>query len=320
MNKAKLKYQLPIILGVVLFFLILNISIYCLFTVKFLNNRSDELKAKSIELDEYLPFAEISKVSTVDSDLLIEGDIPVIDGAAALYPVFSGFVGSVYPSSSVDFDGTDFTSDSCLLMNNTRDAYVEIVDGTADIIFCAYPSDEQLAYAESNGVELEFVPIGQEAFVFFVNENNPVSNLSCEEVRDIYAGEITNWSEVGGEDYLIAAISRNPGSGTQTTLEHFMGDREIPINNNLIFGRGLACSFRFYVESITNYGGIKILSLDGVEPTVENIRNGSYPCASYFYAVYRADNSNPNIPILIDWILSDEGQSVVEANGYVGVN
>lgn len=316
-NTRKLFYQIPILVGFALVFILTGILIYCNITSRFNFERTDELKAKSIEVDEYLPFDENSKTVTVDTDFKLEGDLPVIDGAAALYPVFSGVVGSVYPKSSVIFNGTDFDQGSALLMNNTRSAYEEIVDGTADIVFCAYPSEEQLKYAEDNGVELVFEPIGLEAFVFFVNENNPVDGLTTQQIRDIYSGKITNWAEVGGNPSPIAAISRNPGSGSQSTMIRFMNGEEIAPNYNLLFGKGIAFSFRFYVENITNYGGIKLLELDGVAPTKENIQNGTYPSSSYFYAVYRADNTNPNVPLLIDWILSDEGQVVVEENGYV---
>ncbi|MCQ2467795.1 MAG: substrate-binding domain-containing protein [Clostridia bacterium] len=320
MDKKKLRYQIPILVGFALLYVALGVFIYLKFTVRVAYERSDGLKAKSIELDEYLPFDDNSQTVTIDTDLKLESDLPVIDGAAALYPVFSGFVGSTYPEASVVFDGTDFEANSALKMNNTRSAYQEVVDGTADIVFCAYPSDEQLQYAKDNGVELVFEPIGQEAFVFIVNENNPVDGLTSEQVRDIYSGKITDWSEVGGTPGPIVAISRNEGSGSQSTMIRFMNGQKIKDNHNLLLGKGIAFSFRFYVENITNYGGIKLLALDGVEPTKENIRNGTYPSTSYFYAVYRADNDNPNVPILIDWILSDEGQYVVEANGYVGIN
>lgn len=320
MDKSKLKYQIPTLIIVALYFLATGVIIYSTFTSKLLYRRSEEMKAKSIELDQYLPFDEASNTVTIDTDFKLEGELPVIDGAAALYPVFSGFVGSVYPEDSVIFNGTDFDQSSKLWMNNTRGAYQEVVDGTADIVFCAYPSEEQLQYAKDNGVELVLEPIGLEAFVFIVNENNPVDSLTTEEVKAIYAGEITNWKEVGGPNAPIAAISRNPGSGSQSTIIRFMGDKEIAPNKNLFIGKGIAFSFRFYVEDITDYGGIKILSLDGIEPSVENIRNKSYPSTSNFYAVYRADNDNPNVKLLIDWILSEEGQQVVEANGYVGLN
>lgn len=317
----KLKAQIAILAGVVAIFAVFNILCYNLVTRRYTYPRDERLKAKSIELDKYLPFKKDSLAVTTDASVKLTGDLPVIDSAAALYPVSAGIVGSTYPESSVKFNGTDFEEGSSLLMNNTIGAYEEIVTGQADIIICAGPSKEQLQVATDMGVELVLVPIGREAMVFFVNENNPVNDLTVDQIRDIYAGRITSWSEVGGDNHLITAISRNQGSGSQTMMEKFvMNGEKIAIDYDAVFGRAIAFSFRFYVNDITNYGGIKILSLNGVYPTPETIADNSYPLSSEFYAIYRADNDNPNIPILIDWILSDEGQSVIESNGYVRVN
>lgn len=201
---------------------------------------------------------------------------------------------------------------------NTIGAYKAIADGDADVIFCAKPSDEQLAYAEEKGAELEMVPIGREAFVFIVNERNPVDGLTSEQVRDIFSGEIKSWSEVGGEHLPIEALSRNKGSGSQTTMDKFMAGRKQKQSPFGIFGRSIGYSFRYYAENMTD-SGVKLLALDGAYPDREHIADGSYPLASSFYAVYRKGNDNEQVPVLIDWLLSDEGQSLVEQAGYVPI-
>ena len=195
------------------------------------------------------------------------------------------------------------------------------MDGTTDILFCAAPSEEQKAYAEEKGVELVYVPIGLEAFVFFVNENNPVDDLTVEQIRKIYAGEYTNWSEVGGANRIINPVTRLEGSGSQTTFESFMGEYEIGRKSPLaITGASIGFSFRYYMDGIVENDAVKMLSLNGVFPSPENIRNRSYPVVAQFYAIYRADNDNENIPVLIDWILSDEGQQIIEETGYIRIN
>ena len=78
-------------------------------------------------------------------------------------------------------------------------------------------------------------------------------------------------------------------------------------------------SFRYYVEGIIRNPDIKILSVDGVAPTVENIKNGSYPITTPLYAVTYAGNTNENVPVLLEWILSEEGQEIIERTGYAGV-
>lgn len=300
-------------------FAIFDVTIYRVFTKRCMSDHSEGIQAKSVELDEYLPFEEESKIVKRKSSLQLEGDLPVLDGAAALYPVYSAFVNATYPEGSCGFDGENFTSDSCLQMNNTRGAYQAVVDGTVDIVICAKPSEEQLAYAEQKGVLLEMVPIGSEAFVFLVNSKNPVDDLTVDQVRGIYSGKYKNWSELGGADKRIGALQRNEGSGSQTAMLSFMDGVPMKVDYDSFLGSAIGFSFRFYVEGIVEDGGVKMLSLNGIYPDKENIKNGKYPVVSNFYAVYRSDNQNENIPVLLDWILSEEGQQIVEESGYVGV-
>ena len=318
-DRRKLVRQLLFLIALVLLFVLLNFTIFMVFTRRCIPDTSEGMQAKSIELDAYLPFDEDSKAVTLDASLKLEGDLPVIDGAAALYPVFSGFVGSVYPADRVHFDGENFTPDSAMQYSNTRGAYKGIVDGTVDIAICVAPSEEQLAYARERGVELEFTPIGRDAFVFLVNRDNPVDNLTVEQLKGIYAGTYRNWSEVGGDNTHIAVLRRNEGSGSQSALVNFMGDTPVKTDYFSFLGRSIGFSFRFYVEGIVENGAVKLLALDGVYPSTENIRNGSYPIVNDFYAVTRKGETNPNVQKFVAWMLSEEGQAIVEGSGYVGV-
>jgi len=315
----KLFRQISTILLIVLVFAGFDFSVYNLFTKRYVNSTSEQMQAKSIELDKYLPFAEGSEVVKIDTDFKLTENLPVVDGAAALYPVFSGFVNAVYPKDSVIFDGENFTPESSLQYTNTLRAYKSVVDGGADIIFCAEPSDEQLEYAQKQGVELEFVPIGHEAFVFIVNNDNPVSNLTVEQIRGIYSGEYTNWSQVSGDNTIIDPVQRIEGSGSQSVMMSFMNG--VPMKKNLFgfMGRSIGFSFRYYVSGIVDNGGVKMLSVNGVYPDKKNISSGDYPITVDFYAIYRKDNSNPNVKLLTDWILSDDGQEIVEKSGYIPV-
>lgn len=315
----KLVGQMLCITALVAVFVVFDIALYQVFTRRCINDYSDGMQAKSVELDAYLPFVEETKIVKRKSSLQLSGDLPVLDGAAALYPVFSAFVNAVYPEDSCQFDGKNFTDGSSLQMNNTRGSYQAVVDGTVDIAVCAKPSKEQLAYAEEKEVTLEMVPIGSEAFVFLVNAKNPVDSLTVEQVKGIYSGKYKNWSELGGEDKRIGALQRNEGSGSQTAMLSFMDGTPMKSGIDSFLGSSIGFSFRFYVEGIVEDGGVKMLSLNGVYPDKENIKNGSYPVVSNFYAVYRKDNKNENIPRLIDWMLSEEGQEIVEGSGYVGV-
>ena len=99
----------------------------------------------------------------------------------------------------------------------------------------------------------------------------------------------------------------------------FMNGEPMKKNPFGLFGASIGFSFRYYVADIVNNAGVKMISVDGVEPTPENIRNGTYPIIGEFYAVRRKDNPNPNTDRVIEWLLSDEGQAVMNETGYVGI-
>lgn len=319
MNKKLLIKQILSILGVTTFFVITNVFIYFVFTNRCVNDFSSQMQAKSVEVDEYLPFASETKIVKKEASEKLEGDLPKIDGAAALVPVFNSFVYSLYPESSVKYENGDFTKDSALQYHNTRGAYKGIVDGDIDIAFCAKPSNEQVQYGLDKGVELELTPIGREAFVFLVNKNNPVDNLTMDQLKDIYSGKITNWKDVGGANRPINVVQRNKGSGSQTSLEKLFGEN---IASNFFgpLGASIGFSFRFYVEELTKHGHIKMLEVNGVYPDRNNVQSNAYPIVSNFFAVTRKGETNPNVQKVLDFVLSPTGQSIIDEVGYVGLN
>lgn len=322
--------QIAVLLATVLLFATFHLCIYQLVTRRLSNNFSDATQAQMIDVRSYLPHEAESDLPRIEASLHLTDDLPVLDGAAALLPVYAAIIDNVYPKGCVtyvggtfsddNYYGENFAPDSAMQYKNTVRGYKAIVDGETDILFCAGPSEEQKQYAEERGVELVYVPVGLEAFVFFVNENNPIDELSVDEIRKIYAGEYQNWSQVGGADRVINPITRLKGSGSQTTFEAFMGECEIGMKSPLaIGGASIGFSFRYYMDGIVENDSVKMLSLNGVYPSAENIRNRSYPIVAQFYAIYRSDNENENIPTLIDWILSDEGQELIEQSGYVRI-
>lgn len=312
----KLTRQIAALAGLALLFAAFDAAVYFTVTRRYVNSTNPEMQAKSIEVSRYLPFAEDSGIVKYDAPEKLSGDLPVIDGAAALLPVYSAFVHAVYPTESVHFADGNYTPDSAMQYTNTRGAYQSLADGKTDIVLCAKPSAEQKKYAEEQGRELVYVPVAREAFVFLVNQENPVENLSAEQIRRIYSGEIQSWSEVGGKHMLIDAVQRNEGSGSQTTMLGFMGDTPMQRNPLAFFGSAIGYSFRYYVEGIVRNGGVKMLSVNGVYPDPAHIADGSYPVTGDVLAVYDAHNDNPNIPVLVDFMLSETGQRIIAESGY----
>ena len=326
----RLLCQTAMLLCVVLLFAGFNASIYVLLTRRLSNNFSDTSQAKMVDVAAFLPFEEGSDLVRIDTDFALDGELPVLDGAAALVPVYASIIDCVYPAGCVTYEGgvfsddnyygENFAPDSKMQYKNTVRGYTAIVDGDTDILFCAAPSAAQKAYAEEQGVELVYVPIGLEAFVFFVNADNPVESLTVDEIRAVYSGTIRNWRQVGGPYRIINPVTRLEGSGSQSMMQAFMG--ETPIGGKSIFslfGASIGFSFRYYLDDMVANSGVKMLSVNGVYPSRENIRARTYPIITQFYAIYRADNDNENIPRLIDWILSSEGQALIEACGYTAI-
>ncbi len=288
----------------------------------------------NINVDEYLPFDENSKIIKTQSkslnfDNIPKQQLPIIDGATAAFPVYSAFVHAVYPDTTELYDGV-------FEYNNTQDGYELLAKKNTDIFIGAAPSKEQIAFAEKNNTTFEYTQIGSEAFVFFVHKDNPIDSLTVEQIKGIYSGKITNWNEVGGKNEKIVAFQRNEGSGSQSMLIRFMGDTPIiePDMQTEVGGMGgiieevadyknkstsIGFSFRFYVEGIIQNPDIKMIAIEGIAPTKENIKNGSYPIIAPVHAVTYEGNSNENVYKLIDWILSDEGQYIIEETGYVGI-
>ncbi len=303
--------QIFILIFTALMFIFMNTAFYFLVTYRCVS----EYSVTSLDIERYMPFRDNSLIVKHKGQTL-SGDMPRVDGAAALFPLYSAYVNAWYPKESVGYENGGFTVNSAMQYRNTVRAYKAIVDGDADVIFCAVPSDDQLEYARQKGVELKFTPIGKEAFVFIVNGNNPVDELSSDEIRGIYTGKYTNWKDLGGSNRLILPTTRYPGSGSQSRMDKFMCGEKTVLKPAGITGAAIGFSFRYYVTGILKNDGVKLLSVDGAYPSSENVASGAYPLVNEFYAVTRADETNPNVDGLLELILSEEGQRITEETGY----
>ena len=322
--------KIVVLLATVFFFIATNVLLYVAITSRLANNFSGTNQLKMVDVARYLPFEETSELARTGSTLKFQqgDDLPVLDGAAALVPVYASVIDNCYPEGTVTYEGgvfsddnyygENFASDSVMQYQNTVRGFDALVDGSVDLFFTAHPSEKQMQSAREKGVELELIPIGLEAFVFFVNTKNPVDGLTTEQIRSIYRGEITNWKDVGGVSKRINPLTRIEGSGSQTMMDKFMGGATLKRRPFLsVFGASIGYSFRYYVTGLVANENVKMLAVDGVFPNKENIRNGAYPISGRFYAAFRKDNPNENVRRLSEWLTSEEGQRMIEASGYV---
>ena len=301
---------------------------------------------RDLLLWQYEPFSEGTKAVSLEEQSTLRfhrEDLLRLDGATALYPVYAGFVQAVYPQGEYPlYDNTSegYGSVTC---SGTVNAYERLITGRTDLIFAAAPSQEQLEMARRAAKELHLTPIGREAFVFFVNSRNPVEGLTVEQIQGIYTGQITNWNQVGGKNQPIRPFQRLENSGSQSALLRLMDGLPLiePEKEDRVGGMGgiiqqvasyrnyknsIGFSFRFYASEMAANDQIRLLALDGVSPTKESIRDGSYPIADSFFAITAAPigapdprESNPNLNAFLDWILSEQGQQIVEDSGYVSI-
>lgn len=222
--------------------------------------------------------------------------------------------------------------------SGTHEAYVNLINEDVDIILVArLPSEDELIYAKNNSITLIAKPIALDAFVFITNIVNPVDSLSVEEIQNIYTGKITNWSQVGGNPINITAYQRNKNSGSQELMETLvMKDLEMANTPELIEygmggpfdqlfydnkGAGIAYTVYYYKEFLTNTSAsIKMIGINEVIPSYENISNREYVYTTEVYAVIISSlDPESNAYELRDWLLSFDGQQIVKESGYVPI-
>lgn len=181
---------------------------------------------------------------------------------------------------------------------------------------------------DETGIDAHVIAIDGIAVV--VHPDNPVSDLALEDITKIFSGEITNWSEVGGDDADIVVVSREDGSGTRGAFTDIVLDGEDTLVDSALIQNTTGGVLEAVAndENAIGYAStgsmtedVKGLSVDGVEPTEENIKAGDYSVSRPFNYVTNADEElNELAQAYLDFVLSDEGQAVVQEMGFIPVN
>ena len=166
--------------------------------------------------------------------------------------------------------------------------------------------------------------IAYDGIALITNKNNPVKEITLEEVKGIYTGKITNWNELnGGMDAPIVVVSREEGSGTRSAFEEIVGYKSEELLGIATIADGSG-SIKTTVSGNENAIGfisfeyldetIGTLNLGGVKPEASLVKNGKYKLSRPFILVTKTSNITENGNMLIDYILSEEGQKIVEDN------
>lgn len=246
---------------------------------------------------------ESAKLYIVDlnglySELFADGDFPVMDSSTARKPL----VQNIYRFFCLDtgYGGAE------PLCSTTHGAWLNIADKKADIALLAAPTDEEKAYLAERGVEVEMKLYGGDGLVFIGNSACGVTDLTLDQVRAIFRGEITNWSELGGADHAIRVLYRDDQSGSQRLFEKmvFKGE-DAPDYEALGFERldemstlvsaclddpyAIGYSIMTYLNDVYSNEALLAFSLNGYSATAENVRTGDYPLGTKGYVVIRSD-------------------------------
>lgn len=258
-------------------------------------------------------------------------NFPRLNGSTSTVPLAEAVCSTLLGESREDVG-------DLIHFSKTTQAYFELLNGNADLLIIGEANESILAEKERQGFEWLKTPFATDAFVFVVNEKNPVDSITVEEARKIYTGEIVNWSQLGGNDEPIIPFQRNPEAGSQTLMEkHVMQGTpmmEAPTDYVVASMGGLmeavksydnsagaiGYSVYYYAEEMKAAKGLKLLKLEGVEPCPETIRSEEYPIVNPKYVVIsaKAAEDSPTRK-LYDWLLSEEGQALIAAEGYVSV-
>lgn len=210
---------------------------------------------------------------------------------------------------------------------------VDVAEGRSDIAM----TSREIKLAERQRSEtpsIRFIeqPVGYDAICLVVSPevyDYGVTSLTRDEVKQIYAGDIINWEELGGPYMEIFVIGRRPGSGTRDTFnEIIMGSQEME-TPGVSYDAGESSEVKFSTSRSDNAigymgysfvmsGDTKVIALDGVQPTIESIKSGAYPLARKLYFVTLGEPT-PGGRAFMDYILSPEGQKIAEENGFISI-
>lgn len=293
--------------------------------------QAEETQAPTQPVETTVSQTETTAPEPTDPNAYLRENLPVMDGSTSLIPLEAGIRAALFDIS---------LEEAALQVSHTStwSSFYNLLEGNVDLVFSCPLSETQYETAAEKGITLETVPIAMEGFVFVVNAQNPVDTLTQEQLRGIYSGAITNWSEVGGLDEPITAYQRNADSGSQNYMIEFMGQTPlmdaptqyrpasmsglmdvIAVNDNARSAIGYSV-YAYAADMYGNGNEIKFIQVDGVAPSKQTMASGKYPLMGYNYAVFNADEpADSPVRALVDWATSFEGQTAIAQAGYVTV-
>ncbi len=204
-----------------------------------------------------------------------------------------------------------------------------LINGTTDVANAsrAMKDEEQAKVRERYGVLPTEIPVAKDGVALYVNEANPVSRLTPEQLRAIYTGDVKSWKEVGGPDAPIILYSRENSSGTYVFFkEHVLKNDDYAANAQTLPGTAAVVNAVAKERNGIGYGGaayakgvkeVQVVGADGkgYRPTAQDVASGRYPLSRPLFMYTRARPSG-EVNEFIQYCLSPEGQAIVKDVGY----
>lgn len=205
-----------------------------------------------------------------------------------------------------------------------------LINGTTDI--CEASRDmkkQEYEQARAKGIEPYRVAVALDGIAVFVNDANPIKELTLDQLKKIYTGEITNWKQLGGESRSIILYGRENNSGTYAYFkEHVLQGEDYAENTQTLPGTAAVVNAVSKDKYSIGYGGIawgkniKFVAIKAndespaVKPSVETVTNGTYPISRELYWFFNGEPKG-DLRALLNWVLSPEGQKIAEAVDYI---
>ena len=256
---------------------------------------------------------------------------PDVDGSTATIPLSTALYRLVTGASAEE-------AQTAACHSRTTLSYMRLIHGEADLVLAYEPAESVYDEMAITGQNLIIRPIGKDALVFLVNEGNPAASLTGSQLTRIYTGEYKDWSQVGGEGGEIIAFQRPKGSGSQTLMEKLVMKKlpMAPAPQARVIGEmgelidqvasydnranALGYSVYFYARNMYQRPGLRFMAIDGVLPDNETIKSGDYPYVNEFYTAIREGEPEDSPAYqLFRWLTTEDGQALIEAAGYVGL-
>lgn len=254
-------------------------------------------------------------------------EYPQIDGSTATLPLSYALAERMLGITNAQ----DFISHT-----KTTNSYKRLINKEVDMLITGTPVQSILDMAQEAGIEFEVYNFAKEGFVFLLNAENPVNNLTEAQIQDIYQGKLTNWKDAGGEDAEIIAYQRNEGAGSQNLMKSLvmrdkpMMDAKTEKTIDAMSGivdvvadydnakNSIGYSVYYYFTEMHNKDTVKLPAVNGVAPTQETIASGAYPYTLDYCAVIRKDEpAGSPARQLIAFLQSAAGKQLIQDTGFI---